>query len=377
MAFKLDTIPTNTSQKEGASDIERLLKTEIKLFGGGFNNKKKQAFYLELGVLLKAGITIKEAITLVIESLKKKEDKALFETVLHQVVNGKPFSDALYASKQFSEYEYYSLKIGEETGTTARVCQELGIFYERKNEQKRIVIAALTYPGIVFSTAILVVMFMLSYVVPMFEGIFKQNKMELPALTRVIMKMSAFTQSYGLLFFIGLATLLFASRFFKDNVVYRKSLHYTMLKIPVLGPFMAKVYLAQFTQAVTLLTASKVPILNSIQMVRKMIQFVPLQDDLQKVENDIMKGNSLSESLKQTKLFDSRIISLVKVAEETNQTEYVFNQLNEQYNQEVVQQSKIMSTVLEPVIIVFVGVLVAVLLIAMYLPMFQLSSAIG
>jgi type II secretory pathway component PulF len=68
---------------------------------------------------------------------------------------------------------------------------------------------------------------------------------------------------------------------------------------------------------------------------------------------------------------------LVKIAEETNQAEYVFQQLSEQYNQEVVQQSKIMTTVLQPLIILFVGVLVAVLLVAMYLPMFQLSSAIG
>ena len=112
-------------------------------------------------------------------------------------------------------------------------------------------------------------------------------------------------------------------------------------------------------------------------MVGKMIQFVPLQDALEKVEHNILKGGSLSESLQYSKMFDNRIISLVKVAEETNQTEYVFNQLNEQYNQEVVQQSKIMATVLEPLIIIFVGTIVGVLLIAMYLPMFQLSSAIG
>ncbi len=108
-----------------------------------------------------------------------------------------------------------------------------------------------------------------------------------------------------------------------------------------------------------------------------MILFVPLQEALEKVETSILKGNSLSMSLKQNPMFDNRIISLVKVAEETNQTEYVFKQLNEQYNQEVVLQSKIMTTVLEPFIILFVGIIVAVLLIAMYLPMFQLSSAIG
>lgn len=377
MAFKLDNIPSAVVKKSTGSEIERLLKKEIVLFGGGFSNKKKHAFYLELGVLLKAGITIKEALTLIIESFKKKVDKEMLEKILHEVINGKPFSTALYASKQFSEYEYYSLKIGEETGTTARVCKELGVFYERKNEQKRIVIAALTYPGIVLSTAILVVIFMLNYVVPMFEGIFRQNKAELPMLTQIIVKMSAFTQNYGWLFFLTIAVFFFVNRFFKDNQVYRRTIHYLLIKIPVLGPFTSKVYLAQFTQAVTLLTASKVPILNSIQMVGKMIQFVPLQDALEKVEHNILKGGSLSESLQGSKMFDNRIISLVKVAEETNQTEYVFNQLNEQYNQEVVQQSKIMATVLEPLIIIFVGAIVGVLLIAMYLPMFQLSSAIG
>ena len=112
-------------------------------------------------------------------------------------------------------------------------------------------------------------------------------------------------------------------------------------------------------------------------MVRKMIQFVPLQESLEQVENKILQGGNLSDSLRGNKMFDSRIISLVKVAEETNQTEYVFNQLNQQYNQEVLQQSKILSTILEPLIILFVGGLVAILLVAMYLPMFQLSSAIG
>ena len=378
MAFKLENLQENkVTQNSNNSSFENLLKKEIVLFGESFGNKKKQAFYQELAVLLKAGITIKEALTLIIESLKKKADKELIQTALDDVVNGKPFSEALSVSKSFSEYEYYSLKIGEETGTTAQVCHELGVFYERKNEQKRIIIAALTYPAIVLTTALLVVIFMLSYVVPMFQDIFKQNNVELPMLTRIIVKLSSLVKSfgvYGILFFI---ILFIVAQMFKDNAVYKKTVHYFILKIPVLGPFISKVYLAQFTQAVTLLTTAKVPMLNSIQMVKKMIRFVPLQEALEKVEISILKGNSLSMSLKQNSMFDNRIISLVKVAEETNQTEYVFKQLNEQYNQEVVLQSKIMTTVLEPFIILFVGVIVAVLLIAMYLPMFQLSSAIG
>jgi type IV pilus assembly protein PilC len=378
MAFKLENTSNRSivpNQKQ--SGLDQLLKKEIVLFGERFGNKKKQAFYQELSVLLKAGISFKEGLTLIADSLKKNADKELIQSILNDVVNGKPFSEALLASKAFSEYEFYSLQIGEETGTTAQVCQELGVFYERKNEQKRIIIAALTYPSIVLTTAVVVVVFMLSYVVPMFQDIFKQNNVELPMLTKIIVKISNLTKTYGLYGLLLLISLFIAGRAFKDNARYRKTLHYLLLKIPVLGTFMTKVYLAQFTQAVALLTTAKVPLLNSIQMVKKMIRFVPLQDALDKVESSILRGGSLSASLKENPLFDNRIISLVKVAEETNQTEYVFKQLSEQYNQEVVQQSKIMTTVLEPLIILFVGVLVAVLLVAMYLPMFQLSNAIG
>lgn len=378
MAFKLEnTKQRDFFQQKNTSTIHTFLKKEIILFGERFNNKKKHAFYQELAVLLKAGISFKEALTLILESLTKITDKELIQSILNDVVNGKSFSESLLASKSFSEYEFYSLQIGEETGTTAQVCQELGVFYERKNEQKRIIIAALTYPAIVISTAITVVVFMLSYVVPMFQDIFKQNNVELPMLTKIIIELSIFTKTFGIYGLFALLSFIIIARIFKNNGKYRRVIHHFVLKTPIFGSFITKVYLAQFTQALALLTTAKIPLLNSIQMVKKMIRFVPLQEALDKVESSILKGNSFSSSLKEIPLFDNRIISLVKVAEETNQTEYVFKQLSEQYNQEVVQQSKIMTTILEPLIILFVGVLVAILLIAMYLPMFQLSSAIG
>jgi type IV pilus assembly protein PilC len=211
----------------------------------------------------------------------------------------------------------------------------------------------------------------------MFQDIFKQNNVELPWITRMIISLSSFLKSYGTYFFIlGIIGIL-GIKIFNKNYNFRKFTQGILLKIPVFGSFIKKVYLAQFTQAISLLTSSKIPILNSIQLVSKMIQFVPLQDDLIKVEEGIMKGLSLNESLKNLKMFDNKMISLVKVSEETNQTDFVFKQLNEQYNQEVTQQSKVMSTILEPFIILIVGLIVAVLLVAMYLPMFQLSNAIG
>jgi type IV pilus assembly protein PilC len=218
---------------------------------------------------------------------------------------------------------------------------------------------------------------MLSFVVPMFQDIFNQNKIELPFLTQVIIGFSNAIKNYGGYLVFGIIALIVFAKIMLKNESVKEIVHNIILKTPIVGKFITKIYLAQFTQAISLLTTAKIPMLNSIQLVKKMIEFIPLKKSLQKVEDSILKGNLLSQSLAGNKMFDDRIISLVKVAEETNQTEFVFNQLNEQYNNEVVQQSKLIATIIEPFIIIIVGLIVGVLLVALYLPMFKLSSVIG
>ena len=176
---------------------------------------------------------------------------------------------------------------------------------------------------------------------------------------------------------LGFVILIGSRAFFNKKLWYKKIKDKFVLRLPFIGEFVKTVYLSQFTQAVSLLTASKVSVVNSIQLVKQMINFYPLQNALESVEQDILKGKSLSNSLEPHKLFDNKMVALVKVAEETNQNEFIFQRLNAQYNSQVQQKSKLLSTLLEPFIIMIVGLLVGVILIAMYLPMFRLSSVLG
>lgn len=378
MAFNLENISKpEKGAKESQSDLSSLLKKEITLFGKSFSNKKKEDFYTELSVLLKAGIALKDALVLLAENQKNKNLNSFINGIAGEIVHGKSFSETTENKNEFTEYEFYSLKIGEETGTLDKVAGQLGQFYSRKNEQRRNLISALTYPVIILVTAILIVGFMLRYVVPMFQDIFKQNNVELPGVTEFIINLADLMKGYGWLLIILLLIPVVFRKTFAKKVWYKKFKGNLLLKMPVIGPFVKNVYMAQFTQAVSLLTTSKVPIVNSIQLVKKMIDFYPLQEALNDVEQNVLKGHSLSDSMKKTRLFDNKMISLVKVAEETNQTEFIFERLNDQYNIEVQQKSKMLSTIMEPLIIVFVGVIVGVILIAMYLPMFKLSNVLG
>jgi len=378
MAFKIENIDKKATNKTKDSfDIDSLLKKEITFLGSSFSSKLKEDFYTELSILLKAGIALREALELLKKAQRKKNNEEILTSVVTDLVSGNSFSEALKKHKSFTEYEYYSLKIGEETGTLARVCEQLGGFFGRKNEQRRNLVSALTYPIIILSTAVLVVVFMLQFVVPMFQDIFTQQKVELPAITKVIIDFSEFIKNYNGLLLLLIISLFLANLFLKNNSKYKRVKDSMLLKIPYVGKFVKAVYLSQFTQAVTLLTSSKVPVVNSIQLVKQMISFYPIQEALASVEQQLLKGDSLSDSLAKHKLFDDKMIAMVKVAEETNQTEFIFERLNTQYNTQVSQQSKTLSTVMEPLIIVFVGFFVGVILVAMYLPMFKLSSVLG
>ncbi len=376
MGIKIDT-SKKQSQKENSFDVSDILTREITLLGTAFTSKKKEEWYAELSVLLKSGIDLRSGLELLSETQKKEKDRKLMTAMLSKLIAGTPFSEILKDDKNFTDYEYYAIKIGEQTGELAKITLELSEFYKRKNELRREIVSALTYPIIVLCTAMIVIVFMLRYVVPMFVDIFKQNKVDLPGITQGIISFSNFMGEYGALLFglfiLGTGVLVFISK----KQWYRKILGTIQLRLPILGNYFQRIYMAQFTQAISLLTSAKVPMVESIDLVKNMINFYPLQQGLCRTKQLVLEGDTLSVSFAESPIFDKKMIAMIRVAEETNQTEFIFQKLNEQYNQQVKYQSQIISNILNPLLTIFVGIIVGAILIAMYLPMFRLSSVIG
>jgi type IV pilus assembly protein PilC len=363
-------------KETGPSGIEEFLKRDIKLFGSRVNSKKKEAFYAQLSTLLEAGIQLRDALVIMEQNAKPKE-KESFLGLIEQLDAGYSLAEAFENGKNFGNYERLAIEIGEKTGHLPQVAQQLADYYQKRNERKRQIIGALTYPLIILCTAVLVVVFMLRMVVPMFEDIFRQNGVDLPWITQLIVGLSQFSESYGsLLVVIGIGGF-FGIRFALKRREVLDIWQKTLLKLPVLGPFVRLLHISKFTQTLSLLTSSKIPFLTAIQMVKDTSEFLPLKSALEKMELAITKGDGLYKGIIASGFFDQKMSSMVKVAEETNKTEYVFEKLNTQYNADIQQKSKMLSTLLEPFIIILVGLFVGVILIAMYLPMFKLSSVLG
>ncbi|MDB5002074.1 MAG: gspF [Mucilaginibacter sp.] len=373
---RYETKKTVTPVKKTESiGLTALLNRDISFGNKELNDKKKEYLYLELGSLLQAGINLKSSFELIIADQQKKKDKELYTAIQRAVLNGTTFSQALQQTGQFSLYEVYSLQIGEETGKLIEVLQDLAKFYQNKIKQRRKIVSALTYPCVVMTTSLGAVFFMLKFVVPMFGDVFKRFGGKLPWITEKIIGVSQALENNFLRFIILLALITAFILSVRKTEQFRKVSSKLLLRIPLVGNLVQKIYLARFCNSMRLLINARLPLLRAIALIKQMIEYYPIESSLQKVEDDIMNGKSLHQSMQQFSIYPSKMIQLVKVGEETNQLDYFFGKISEQYIEEVEFKTSTISSMMEPLIIIFLGLIVGVILISMYLPLFQMSNS--
>lgn len=355
--------------------IFQLLNQDIS-FNKNYPDKKKEQFYSEISLLLSAGTDIKTALELIVDETEKEKDRKLLEGIKDDIINGASFSEALQKTGKFTEYEYYSLKVGEESSRVDIVLTDLATFFKRKVDQKRKLSSTLSYPIVLLCSAFGMVVFLLKFLVPMFQDIFKSFNKELPDVTQFVIDASAAVSDYFLLIFIAVVGIIVLVMMSKKKLWFRKATATIILKIPVVGDMAQKIYLTRFCHSMNLLISARNPLLNSIQLVKKMINYYPIQIALEKVEQDIMQGKLLNESMRTFSIFPKKMTSLIKVAEEVNKLDAIFQSLDEQYAKELEHKSEVFGKLLEPFIILFISVIVGFIVIAMYIPMMEINTGL-
>jgi type IV pilus assembly protein PilC len=368
-----------TKKKEPGKQPNTLLdflQKDISFGKKGLSDKYKERFYSELSVLINSGIDLASSLEIIAKQEKNKKNREIFSNLLEQLIKGESFSAAMQNSGMFSGYEYYSVMIGEESGTLPRIITEMALHYKTRLKQKRQITGALTYPALVMFVAIVAVAFMLNVIVPMFAGVFQRFGGELPAITQKVMNISEFFSNNIFTFCIAIFLLILAAMYVKKYEFYRKYSTILLLKLPVFGELARKIYLSRFCNTLQLLVASRAPIIEALDLIGKMIRFYPLNTAIDGIKYDLTHGKTLNESMLRYPIFDTQLVSLIKVGEETGKLEQILQRLNEQYTEDIQYRTGQMGNLLEPLLIIGVGAMVLVILIAMYLPLFQLSTSI-
>jgi len=372
LSIDLRNIDLKKSKQQGI-EWHKSLSIDIRFRKKELSLKKKEDLYSELGILIGSGLDIKSSFLVLMEE-NKKEIRQFYQNVYDKLIKGVSLSDALRETGKISMYEYFTVQIGEETGNLYTVLNQLAQHFSQRIKQKRQLINTFSYPVLVIITAVVVVLFMMNFIVPMFEELFKRFNGELPTLTRIVIQTSEFISKYSWSMIVVVSAITTLILMVRKKDFYRKITSEFILRVPGIKTIVKKVYLAKFCQTFSLLNSSKIPVVTSIQLIQKIIGFYPFEKALAEIEKELVNGKLLHESFQMYSVFDAKIISLTKVGEEVNKLDDIYNNLSRQYSEEIQHKVSVLNTLLEPVLIIFIGFFVALILISMYLPMFQMSN---
>lgn len=340
------------------------------------NTKNKQALFLELNILLSAGLDLNSAISLIIEESKNRI-VTILTLVQKQIIGGAALHEAMSQTKMFQRFEINAVQIGEETGNLAIVTKSIADFYENKNQLRKQFTSALTYPVLVIVAAFIVLFFMLNNVVPMFGNIFNRFDQELPESTQFILSLSNWLNNNLKQLFIGVVSFVLLIVYLSRQTFWKNNVHKLIYTTPFIGKVFKQYHMAHFAQSMNLLLRSKISLDRALKLTSGMVTFLPVRNAIENIIPKLIGGKSLTQSMKEESVFSGKVITMIGVGESVNRLVESFGQLSDQLKKEMDHLSKLLNSFLEPALIIFVALIVGFILIAMYLPLFSLSTAVG
>ncbi len=355
------------------------MKNEKWKFGDGvLKEGRKEALFAELHSLLSAGLDFSRAFELLMAGEKDDDMRRLLRQLFDSVIRGDSLCVALENSRRFAPLDCGVVRIGEETGRLDEALAFLADYYRKRMAQRRMVSSAVSYPLVILATAIVVVIFMVLVIVPMFEQVYARLGGELPALTRWII---AFSRSFPQRIAVGgsvcaVAVALYLRFRNCDNV--RRMTAALLLRFPFVGEILRRNYQASFCKLLYLLTRSGVPLLRGVGMLSEIITFWPYQQSFRDICTGLERGELFADAMERhAAVYDRRLLTLIRVGEQTGRLPEMLRKQADDLSARLEHSLKQLGTLLEPLLILLIGALVAVILIAMYMPMFKLGSAFG
>ncbi len=356
-------------------DLAEIIK---KLSEKPVKDARKETLFSELHSLLSSGLDFSHAFGLLIDGETDKNIKNILGRLYREVIAGSSLWQAMGGCGKFSVLDCGVVRIGEETGRLTDSLAFLTDYYRKKIQQARMVSSAVSYPFIIMIMAVVVVIFMLAVIVPMFEQVYSRMGGELPGMTRWIITVSKRFPYYAAsvaLAVTGGGALLYM---FRDTPAVRSALSGTGLAVPVAGDIIRMNHQASFCKLLYLLTSSGVPLLTGIRMLRSIIRFWPYECSFDAIAKGLEKGELFSANLeKYPRLYEKKLTTLLRVGEETNRLPEMLQKQGEDLTKELEHRLCGLGNILEPALILIVGALVAIILISMYLPMFKLGGIMG
>jgi type IV pilus assembly protein PilC len=335
-------------------------------------------FNQELATLLKAGMPLVQSLDILRQRVANPLLKSVLDDIYDRVRAGSSLSEAFEAhGTLFPGIYTASLLAGEKSGSLEAVIRRYVAYVKVVSGVRRKTISALVYPAILLLLSCVVVAIIVLRVVPEFGAFYNQFGKQLPLSTRMIVAVSEFAGAYFLLMVIGVVAVVSAFWSWLRAGTNRRRFDRWTLKIPMLGSIAQKFATSQAARTLATLLGGGIPLVNAIDVASRSIGNQFMAHELQVAAQQVREGRSLSTAMNDSGAFPDVAIKMVEVGESTGALQEMLNSLSDFYDEEIETNLARFVTLVEPALLVIMGLVIAGLLLALYMPLFNLTSAVA
>jgi len=338
--------------------------------------KDMVVFSRQFAAMISSGVAMLRTLTIIVEQCPNRKLKRALDDVRLSIESGISLSDALAKHPDIFDKLYVSMvRAGETGGILADVLKRLADFLEYKSKLNQKVRSAMVYPTVVLLIAIGVFWGMLTFILPIFEGLFRNIGGELPAYTQFLISLSQYMRSiWAILFAIAVTVGIFMLKRYYQTPLGRYQIDMFLFNLPMVGEMIGKIAIARFSRTFGTLLRAGVPMLTALDVVKDTAGNAVVADSVQKIYNEVRQGGSLSKPMSRSRVFPAMVTQMVAVGEETGRLDDMLSKVADFYDMEVENAVEALTSLLEPIMVVGIGGIVGSVVVGMYLHIFTVIN---
>ncbi len=340
--------------------------------------RDKAVFARQFATMISSGLAVLRALMVLEEQTENPRLRKLVQLVREDVEAGMPLSDSMAKHPAAFDRLYVSMvRAGEAGGALDQTLNRLATQLEKDDSLRRAIRSAMAYPILIAGFALMVLIGMLLFIIPIFSNMYKDLGGQLPSLTRLMMGVSNALKGYWFIIFPVIILLVWGMQKLKKTEQGRRGWDRLKLRLPLkLGEVIQKIAVARFSRTLATLVSSGVPILQAIEITGKTSGNSVIEDSMVDVKESVRGGESIARPLSRAPVFPPMVTHMIAIGEETGSLDSMLNKVADFYEDEVDASVKALTSIIEPIMMMFVGGLVGLIVISMYLPMFNMMNLV-
>jgi type IV pilus assembly protein PilC len=335
-------------------------------------------FCRQFATILNAGVTMLSAVDMLRKQTANKLLRKALDAVFEELQKGRTLSQSLRSREGvFPELLVSMIEAGELSGTLDSTMVRMAAHYEKESWITQKVKAAMTYPTILLSVSVLMVIFLVYFILPNFISLIDTSQGDIPALTKAVMDITEFVRTRWYVVIGAFALIVIAFKYITARGNGRRTYHRILLRVPVLGKVMRRIIASKFTRTLGILLASGISLLSSLESVRNVVGNAIAEDAITKALIAVKNGTGLAAPLEATPIFDTMVVKMIQIGEETGSLDEMLLKTADFFDSEVEAGLTQLTLLIEPIMLIFMGAIVGTIVIAMLLPMYSMLNNIG